>query len=205
VAVRSAPHGGHSLCAYAVAEPEATPAVLSEFLRERVPRYLVPAAIRIVPGFDRTLNGKIDLRALPDPFEAGQATQTARGEAQADEDHTAIAEIWARHLQIDADRLDGSADFHELGGNSVLLLAMLAEVSARVVGAAGEPALMAELGRIVLRPTLGLVRDIAVRARSTTAVTAAKTAATTMTAVATAATAATAMALTAATSDAGPG
>jgi amino acid adenylation domain-containing protein len=167
VAVRSAPHGGHLLCAYVVAEP-VEPGVsageLTEFVRERLPRYLVPAAIRIVPGLPRTLNGKIDLRALPDPFDLGQASDTPREEP--DEDLTAIGDIWGRHLHVDADRLDGSADFHELGGTSVLLLAMLAEVSAHVVGAAGEPAFMAQLGRIVLGPTLGLVRDLAVQARA---------------------------------------
>jgi amino acid adenylation domain-containing protein len=163
VVVRPTAQGGHALCAYAVSD--AAVPDLADFLRTRLPRYLVPAAIRLVPAIPRTLNGKVDARALPDPFEAAEASQTS-GEGPADPESAAVAEIWAEHLGVGADRLDESSDFHELGGDSVLLLAMLAAVGARIAGPAAEAAFMAGLGRIVAAPTLGLVRDLAVAART---------------------------------------
>jgi amino acid adenylation domain-containing protein len=164
VVVRSTAQGSHALCAYAVSD--AAVSELADFLRARLPRYLVPAAIRLVPAIPRTLNGKVDARALPDPFDAVESSQTSDGPGPVDPESAAVAEIWARHLGIGLDRLDAASDFHELGGDSVLLLAMLATVSTRIAGPAGEAAFMAELGRIVAAPTLGLVRDLAVAART---------------------------------------
>ena len=92
----------------------------------------------------------------------------ARAAARQGEDFAVIAKIWGRHLGVDTDRLDASSDFHELGGNSVLLLAMLADVCTLVVGAQGESEFMAQLVRIVLRPTLGLVHELAIAAREAT-------------------------------------
>ena len=168
VVVRSTAQGSHALCAYAVvdAEPGAAVSDLADFLRSRLPRYLVPAAIRLVPAIPRTLNGKVDARALPDPFDAVESSQTSDGPGPVDPESAAVAEIWAQQLGIGLDRLDASSDFHELGGDSVLLLAMLATVSTRIAGPAGEAAFMADLGRIVAAPTLGLVRDLAVAART---------------------------------------
>lgn len=164
VVVRSTAQGSHALCAYAVSD--AAVSDLADFLRSRLPRYLVPAAIRLVPAIPRTLNGKVDARALPDPFDAVESSQTADGPGPADPESAAVAEIWAEHLGIGLDRLDAASDFHELGGDSVLLLAMLATVSTRIAGPAAEAAFMADLGRIVAAPTLGLVRDLAVAART---------------------------------------
>lgn len=168
VVVRSTAQGSHALCAYAVVDVVSGAAVsdLADFLRARLPRYLVPAAIRLVPAIPRTLNGKVDARALPDPFDTVESSQTSDGPGATDPESAAVAEIWAQHLGIGIDRLDAASDFHELGGDSVLLLAMLATVSTRIAGPAAEAAFMADLGRIVAAPTLGLVRDLAVAART---------------------------------------
>ncbi|WP_052489132.1 non-ribosomal peptide synthetase, partial [Streptomyces sp. 150FB] len=169
VAARRGPRGDTVLCGWAVAREAVSRDTLAEFLADRLPRHLVPGAIRLVDGFGRTANGKIDLRALPDPFEdgpaaTGAAAETMRPQEPADEVGAAIAGIWARTLGVDARRLDGAADFHRLGGNSVLMLAMLAEVGGTVVGAAGEAAFMAGLGRIIRRPTLDTVGELARKA-----------------------------------------
>jgi hypothetical protein len=66
---------------------------------------------------------------------------------------------------VDARSLDSASNFHYLGGNSVLLLAMLAAVSSDVVGVAGERAFMSELGQIIRQPTLERVSELARQAR----------------------------------------
>ena len=74
-AVREDAHGEPRLAAYVVAasngsaEPgeSAEPEVLREWLAERLPAYLVPAAITLVGELPRTPSGKLDRDALPDP------------------------------------------------------------------------------------------------------------------------------------------
>ncbi|GAA3245902.1 non-ribosomal peptide synthetase [Dactylosporangium siamense] len=169
VVARTAPSGsGKVLVAYVAAAPDTDLDELREFLSESLPRYLVPAALHRVDAFPQTPNGKIDLSALPEPFPETAAdtpdapaildTLTA---AEGDEVRDGVAKVWARVLGVDPARLDGSADFHQLGGDSVLLLAMLAGVCADVVGAGREAAFMAELGRIIRRPTLDGVGEVA--------------------------------------------
>ena len=53
--------------------------------------------------------------------------QTGRDEVTA-----AVAAIWARTLQVDTRLIDEQSDFHQLGGNSLLLLTMIDEVLSSV-------------------------------------------------------------------------
>jgi amino acid adenylation domain-containing protein len=149
------------LCAYVVTTT-GTPADLKEYLATHLPRYMIPAAIITVPEIPRTTNGKIDSRQLPDPF-----SHTPSDQAQASEDDvtTAVASIWARTLQVDSGLLDEQADFHQLGGNSMLLLTMIDEVSRSVAGS-GQDEFMAELVHIIREPTLGQVCNLAKQARN---------------------------------------
>jgi amino acid adenylation domain-containing protein len=151
------------LCAYIVADPGLAPGDLKEFLAGQLPRYMIPAAIIAVPEIPRTPNGKTDTRHLPDPFTPTPADQTPTP----DRDHVtnAVASIWAQTLQVDPGQLDDQADFHQLGGNSMLLLTMIDEVS-RTVVEHGQEDFMTELRQIIRKPTLGQVSDLARQARN---------------------------------------
>jgi amino acid adenylation domain-containing protein len=152
------------LCAYVVTSPGATtPADLKEYLARRLPRYMIPAVILTVPGIPRTTNGKTDASQLPDPFTGtpGSAPTTA----DHDDITTAVSRIWARTLQIDAYHIDEHTDFHQLGGNSILLLTMIDEVSRSVVGH-GQEEFMAGLIDIIREPTLGQVCHLARETRT---------------------------------------
>ncbi|TCO44753.1 non-ribosomal peptide synthetase [Actinocrispum wychmicini] len=142
----------NSLHAYAVSTVDGD--VLRAFLTERLPRYLVPAAVIVVPEIPQTANGKVDVRALPD-LVIQEAT------AERDDVGEAVAAVWADTLSVDMGRLDDDADFHRLGGDSVLLLSMLAGVCRDVVGSDGEQAFMAELGQMIREPTLERVSAVA--------------------------------------------
>jgi acyl-coenzyme A synthetase/AMP-(fatty) acid ligase len=166
-----------TLCAYVIARPASDtvatvndrppsgsdefPAVLAAYLAERLPKYMMPAAIVLVDEIPRNVNGKVDSAALKDPFAARDVAVGTP--VQRDEIGSAVAAIWARTLHLDVDRLDDDGDFNQLGGNSLLMLSMLACVCGEVVGRQGEKALMAKLGQLVREPTLsgvtGLVRE----------------------------------------------
>ncbi|GAA1906588.1 hypothetical protein GCM10009753_41560 [Streptantibioticus ferralitis] len=106
-----------------------------------------------------------DVRALPDPFDVQPGAATDRTDAVVvDPVEEAVAQVWAHALGVDRARVDGRADFHRLGGDSVTLLAMLAGVSRDVLAADSEPAFMAALPEILREPTLARVASVARRA-----------------------------------------
>jgi amino acid adenylation domain-containing protein len=158
------PGGDTMLCAYVVGGDALTPAELNRYLDERLPRYLVPSRIQKLDEFPQTPNGKIDTAALPDPF-ARDPGRAPAGSRRLNESQDAIAAIWARLLDTDADQMDSDTDFYMLGGNSALLLAMLSDVSRDVVGADGEQIFVAELGSIIREPTLQRLDELTRRAR----------------------------------------
>ncbi|MEV0198035.1 amino acid adenylation domain-containing protein [Nonomuraea sp. NPDC050691] len=80
-------------------------------LRERLPDYMVPAAIGTLDALPLTPNGKVDRAALPVP-EAGPAVRVPLGTPQ---EHL-VAEIWAEVL--DLPRVWADDDFFVLGGHS---------------------------------------------------------------------------------------
>ncbi|GAA3131635.1 hypothetical protein GCM10010466_22800 [Planomonospora alba] len=80
-------------------------------LRERLPDYMVPAAIGVLEALPLTPNGKVDRAALPVP-EAGPAVRVPPATPQ---EHL-VAEIWAEVLE--APEVWADDDFFALGGHS---------------------------------------------------------------------------------------
>jgi aryl carrier-like protein len=109
------------LVAYAVlraAEPDAS-AALRTHLRERLPEYMVPAAVVVLDALPLTPNGKVDDRALPAPAAVRAAVPEAEREPR-DETERALAEVLRSVLAL---RVVGIHDnFFELGGDSILCL-----------------------------------------------------------------------------------
>jgi amino acid adenylation domain-containing protein len=167
------------LCAYVVCDDGTEPDGWRDYLASRLPRYMVPAALTAVAEIPLNPNGKVDARRLPDPFDMPAASagddasvrDDGEGSAERDDVTAAVAAIWALTLRIDRHLIDEKADFHRLGGNSLLLLSMIGEVASSVVEG-GQAEFMDEIGRIIREPTLAevsvLVREIADRKRMET-------------------------------------
>ncbi len=66
---RQGPDGKQALASYVapVAGAEPSPTALREFLVRRLPRHLVPATVTVLDALPVTGNGKVDVRALPEP------------------------------------------------------------------------------------------------------------------------------------------
>src|SRR6185295_20022784 len=84
---------------------------------------MVPAFIMPLAALPLTLNGKLDLRALPDPERTGPAAEHV---APRDLVEEALAAIWAPLLKIE--RVGVHDDFFELGGHSLMGTRVLAAV-----------------------------------------------------------------------------
>lgn len=159
-----------ALYGYVLANAAVGEDALTAHLADRLPSYMVPAAVLVLPELPYTVSGKVDTRALPDPFAADPEAAAEPGTEPAaplDPVEAAVAEIWARTLGVPRGRLDGTADFHQLGGDSVGLLAMLAAVCREVLlEPAQEEGFMGQLAWFLREPTLARVADLARRARA---------------------------------------
>ncbi|WP_175597348.1 non-ribosomal peptide synthetase [Peristeroidobacter soli] len=89
---------------------------LREYLRERVPNYMVPAAWVTLKQFPLTVNGKLDRGAFPAPQRRGE--ELGEYVAPRTELERALVEIWAQLLRID--QVGIQDNFFELGGHSLL-------------------------------------------------------------------------------------
>ncbi|MGH3889309.1 MAG: amino acid adenylation domain-containing protein, partial [Pseudonocardiaceae bacterium] len=118
--VRLASHDGYRyLLAYVVpAGPAAGPtlAMLREFAGRRLPDYMLPSAVEVLPELPLTPSGKIDRRALPTP--AHRPSPTAGYVAPSTPLEHQLAEIWTGVLGVP--QVGMQDNFFELGGDSIL-------------------------------------------------------------------------------------
>ncbi|HEU0078336.1 MAG TPA: amino acid adenylation domain-containing protein, partial [Longimicrobiaceae bacterium] len=130
VVARDGAGGVKRLVAYVVAgrSSAAPPAgELREFLRERLPEYMVPAAFVALDALPLTSRGKTDRAALPEPEAAGEDGQLA----PATPTEEVLAGIFAQVLGTE--RVGVRDGFFDLGGHSLLAT----RVASRVRGAFG--------------------------------------------------------------------
>ncbi len=123
--VRADRPGEERLVAY-IALRDAT-SELRAFLAERLPAYLLPAAIVVLPELPRTPEGKLDVSALPAPPERPEGGAEAL--PAADEAERIVAEIWRELLGVETVGLGDN--FFALGGHSLLLLPMQEQLERR--------------------------------------------------------------------------
>jgi amino acid adenylation domain-containing protein len=117
--VRNGKGGEPQLVTYAVLDdPACTVSDLSEWLKSKLPAYMIPAAILRVERIPTTANGKVDYGSLPAPnFErraAGVAHTPARNSLE-----ESIAALWAEVLHVE--RVGVLDNFFDIGGHSLLL------------------------------------------------------------------------------------
>ncbi|WP_027250316.1 non-ribosomal peptide synthetase [Planktothrix agardhii] len=108
--------GDKRLVAYLVPQPEIILTIneIRQFLKAKLPDYMVPNAFVILEALPLTPNGKIDRRALPAPDLQGKGEYIAPRNPIEEK----IAQIWAEVLKLE--RVSIEDNFFELGGHSLL-------------------------------------------------------------------------------------
>ena len=121
VAVREAQPGDHRLVAYMrYREAEdLTASELRRYLRQQLPEAMIPSMVVPLDRIPLTPNGKLDRRALPDPFGTARPLSAELSRPSTDTEGL-MAEIWRSVLKIDQVGVD--ENFFDLGGHSVLSL-----------------------------------------------------------------------------------
>jgi amino acid adenylation domain-containing protein len=124
--VREDVPGAQRLVAYWLRDQAAAVPEMREFLRSRLPEYMVPALFIEMEAWPLTPNGKIDRRAFP----AADAREAAAYEAPTTEREKVLAEIWEDVLGVERVGLRDS--FFELGGHSLTTVQMINRVEERL-------------------------------------------------------------------------
>jgi amino acid adenylation domain-containing protein len=120
--------GDHRLIAYWTAvhptNDYPTTSELHDFLRQRLPAYMIPGAFVHLDALPLTPNGKIDRQRLPAPDTTRPTLTTAYVPPRTETEYS-LARIWANVLQVA--QVGIYDNFFELGGDSILSLQIIAE------------------------------------------------------------------------------
>jgi amino acid adenylation domain-containing protein len=124
VMAREEQAGNQYLAAYIVASMPIEVGDLREFIKQKLPDYMVPGAFVFLDRIPLTPNGKVDRQALPVP-DLG-ASRTNQFVPPATPTQVELAQLWAEVLQIPAVGIHNN--FFELGGHSLLATLMMSRL-----------------------------------------------------------------------------
>ncbi len=132
---------------------------LRDFLKCRLPLYMVPAQFVTLREFPLTPNGKVDLRQLPAP-EASVLGEKRTVLPPRTADEQGLAEIWKEVLSLNEVGIDDN--FFDLGGDSLSATRAFARIN-RSFG------MDLTLREILERPTIGSLAELVGRTKGTAA------------------------------------
>lgn len=126
VTVQADASGARRLVGYLVpAQEELSAQAVASYLKELLPAYMVPSAFVFLDQLPLTVNGKVDLRALPPPASDRSGLITPYL-APRNSIELHLQQIWEELLGISpVGVLD---DFYDLGGHSLLVIRLLAKI-----------------------------------------------------------------------------
>lgn len=126
--VLTSERGAAQIHAFATVAGDVTPAELRTFMEGKLPVYMLPTSLTIVDEFPMTINGKIDRNSLLRSVATAKLPMISRALPDLTEERLVV--LWQELLEVEAGPDD---DFFEIGGNSLLAIALMAKVH-RVFG-----------------------------------------------------------------------
>jgi amino acid adenylation domain-containing protein/non-ribosomal peptide synthase protein (TIGR01720 family) len=116
---REDPSGHERLVAYVVPTREGAPAVstLREFLKTKLPDYMIPSVFMVLDKLPLTPHGKVDRKALPEPDQTKLELESIFVAPRTFEEQN-LAKIWSEVLNLK--KIGIYDNFFELGGDSIL-------------------------------------------------------------------------------------
>jgi amino acid adenylation domain-containing protein len=127
VSAREDVPGSQRLVAYVipVADQTVNEAELRAWLKQRLPEYMVPAAVVELKAFPLTPNGKVDRSALPRPEYRAPGLETGFHGARTTTEEI-LCTIWSDVLKLS--HIGVNDNFFELGGHSLLATQVVARI-----------------------------------------------------------------------------
>lgn len=119
--------GNNRLVGYVVPNEEVDIGAITNYLKGKLPEYMVPSFWVELENLPLTSNGKLDRKALPDP----DVSKLINNEyvAPRNELEAALAEIWQELLGVTS--VGVYDNFFELGGHSLLVMKMASRIKKR--------------------------------------------------------------------------
>jgi amino acid adenylation domain-containing protein/non-ribosomal peptide synthase protein (TIGR01720 family) len=119
--------GEKRLVAYlATTQPAPTVGDLRSHIKQKLPDYMVPAAMVFMPALPLTPNGKVDRKALPAPDQSRPDLGKTCVAPQNDIEKT-LVEIWSQVLRLE--KIGTQDNFFELGGDSILSIQIISRAN----------------------------------------------------------------------------
>ncbi|OBK48731.1 hypothetical protein A5656_29400 [Mycobacterium gordonae] len=152
VTVREDHPGDKRLVAYVTESADASldPHGLRAAAAERLPSYMVPAAVIVLDGLPLTINGKLDTKALPAP----RYVDDDHYRAPATPIEEIIAGIYSHVLGLERVGVDES--FFDLGGDSLLAMRVVAAINTALDAGLAVRTLFDAPSIAALAPRIGL-------------------------------------------------
>ncbi|MBD2562853.1 MULTISPECIES: amino acid adenylation domain-containing protein [Nostoc] len=118
--------GDKRLVAYLVAHQNSTPTIseLRQFLKAKLPDYMVPSTFVMLEEMPLTPSGKVDRRALPAPDL--HSNNSDKYVAPRNQVELELTQIWSRVLKVD--KVGVKDNFFDLGGHSLLTPYLMAQI-----------------------------------------------------------------------------
>ena len=119
VLAKSDPSGNKRLVAYVVTQPGQTAdsLTLRNFLKDRLPEYMVPSLVMLLDEMPLTPSGKINRRGLPEPDESARVV-VQEFVAPRTAVEAVVAKVWCEILGVE--KIGVNDNFFDLGGHSLL-------------------------------------------------------------------------------------
>jgi amino acid adenylation domain-containing protein len=114
------------LVAYVVTYEDVSPQALRDFLKRKLPEYMVPAVVICLPSMPLTPSGKVDRRSLPQP-DRRVLDQHLSFVAPRHAVEVQLAQIWSDVLQLP--KIGVNDDFFELGGDSLIAMRLMQAIA----------------------------------------------------------------------------
>ncbi|MCF0226286.1 MAG: hypothetical protein HUK28_03030, partial [Methanobrevibacter sp.] len=131
--------GSKFLSAYFVSDEDLEISFIKEILSRELPNYMVPSFITQIDEIPLTINGKLDIKALPKPEGIRREFIEPSGDVE-----VKLAEVFCEVLNVD--RVSVLDSFFDLGGDSIKAI--------RIVSKANEKGLSIEVRNIMENPTI---------------------------------------------------
>ena len=124
VVVREDQPGDRRLVAYVVKTGAIDDTEIREFVKERLPEYMIPTAVIHLEKLPLTLNGKLDRNSLPAPEGPGTARKAYVGPRNGEEE--LLCGLFAEVLNVES--LGVHDNFFAVGGHSLLATRLLSRI-----------------------------------------------------------------------------
>ncbi len=128
VLAKNGPDGNKRLAGYVVPSGKFDSAALMDFLKTRLPEYMVPAMWVELDKLPLTSNGKIDRKSLPEPQEPALVKKVIAQPVTATE--KLVAGIWQECMGAQQFGIDDN--FFALGGHSLMAVQILSKLGKKL-------------------------------------------------------------------------